>query len=412
MFRLTAKQLVAAKPGKYMDGAGLQFVKRPDGSAAWGLRFTIHGRRREMGLGPFPDVSLAEARRLAEGARALVRDGADPIRHREKMKREAQRNLHLLRDVANDCFESRKTELKGDGVAGRWLSPITTHVLPKLGTVPIAEIDQTAIRDALKPIWHTKAKTAEKAIQRLGAIMTHGAALGLDVDLQACVKARALLGPQNHVVEHIDAVAWRDVPGFYASLGDATGELALKLLILTGVRSAPLRHLHESHLDGPVWTIPAMLMKGARGKTEDFRVPLTPEALAVIAEARATARNGYLFPGNKGIPISDMAMSMLMRRRELDARPHGFRSSLRDWIAEVHTDTPHEVAEMMLAHQSDNKVVRSYRRTDFLDQRRALLEKWADHVTGKPAKPAEQPVPVEETAAEVIDFTKLRGARG
>jgi integrase len=212
----------------------------------------------------------------------------------------------------------------------------------------------------------------------------HGAALGLDVDTDAVAKAKALLGHQNRNVEHIGAIAWSDVPAFYRSLAtDNVGELALRLLMLTGVRSAPLRFLHEDHIDGDVWTIPARLMKGRRGETEDFRVPLTPEALAVIAEARKAARDGLLFPGNrKGAPISDMAMSMVMRRRELDARPHGFRSSLRDWIAEVHTDTPHEIAELMLAHRSDNKVVRSYRRTDFLDQRRALLEKWADHVTG------------------------------
>ncbi len=403
MYRLNAKGLVSAKAGKHQDGGGLQLVKREDGGAQWVLRVTVHGRRREMGLGRYPDVGLAEARRLAEGARAIVRDGADPIRHREKMKREAVRNLHLLKDVASDCFEARKASLKGDGVNGRWFSPLEIHVLPKLGNTPVAEIDQAAIRDVMKPIWHAKAKTAEKALQRLAIVMTHAAALGLDVDLQACVKAKALLGAQNHTVEHIDAIAWANVPAFYKSLGNTTGELALKLLILTGVRSAPLRFMHESHIDGDIWTIPAALMKGGRNKTDDFRVPLTPEALAVIGEARTASRDGLLFVGHKGKQISDMAMSMVMRRRKFDARPHGFRSSLRDWLAEA-TDAPHEVAEAVLAHVTDGKVVRSYRRTDFLDQRRALLERWAVHVTGKPAKPAEE----QEVAAETRSLVERR----
>lgn len=381
--KLVAKKLATLPPGKHEDGAGLRLVKRPDGGAWWVLRVTTLGRRREMGLGSFPAVSLAEARHAAEEARTVVRGGKDPIKERDRAKREASRNLHILNDVAKDAFESRKAKLKGDGTAGRWFSPVELHILPKLGKMPVAEISQTDIRDCLKPIWNTKVKTAEKAIQRLSIIMTHAAALGLDVDLQATTKARALLGHQNHTVEHVPALPWREVPDFYKSLNvDNIGELALRLLILTGVRSAPLRFLHESHIDDDVWTIPADLMKGGRGKTSEFRVPLTDEALAVIAEAKKSSRDGFLFPGTKKGVISDATMSRLMERRDMEARPHGFRSSLRDWLAEA-TDAPHEIAEAVLAHTVDNVVVRSYRRTDFLDQRRALLEKWADHVTGK-----------------------------
>lgn len=142
MNRLSAKAVVALAPGKYADGAGLWLVKRNDGGAQWVLRVTVNGRRREMGLGAYPAVSLAEARRQAEDARAKTRDNLDPIRERERARRAATRNMHLLKDVALDAFESRKAELKGDGIAGRWFSPLELHVLPKLGSVPVADIDQ------------------------------------------------------------------------------------------------------------------------------------------------------------------------------------------------------------------------------------------------------------------------------
>ena len=383
MNRLSARALPSLPPGKHADGAGLWFVKREDGGAQWVLRVTVHGRRREMGLGAYPAVSLADARRKADQARAQVRENLDPIKERERARREASSKLHILSDVAADAFESRKAELKGDGKAGRWFSPLELHVLPKLGKVPVSDLDQKDIRDCLAPIWHTKADTARKAMNRLAICMKHAAALGLDVDLQATDKARALLGKQRHEVENIPAMHWQDVPGFYESLSDGTvTHLALRLLILTGVRSLPLRFVHESQLEGEIWTVPREAMKGRKGMTSDFRVPLVPEAMAVIEEARRHSRDGYLFPSTRKGVISDATMSRLMERRGMVERPHGFRSSLRDWLAEA-TDAPHEVAEACLGHRTDGAVVRAYRRTDFLEQRRVLMGRWAKHVTGQ-----------------------------
>ena len=380
--RLSARGAAAAGPGKYPDGAGLWLVKEESARGKWVLRVTVHGKRREMGLGPFPAVPLAEARRKADEARTTVRNGLDPIKERERARREAARNLHLLKDIAADCFESRKAELKGDGKAGRWFSPLELHVLPKLGAMPVADIDQTDIRDCLAPIWHNKAVTALKALNRLALCMKHAAALGLAVDLQACDKARALLGKPRHKPQNIPALQWKDVPAFYATLTDKTvTHLALRLLILTGVRSNPLRFLHLDQIDGDVWTVPADAMKGRRDATEPFRVPLVPEALAVIKAAKAHARDGFLFPSARKGVISDATMSRLMERRDMEARPHGFRSSLRDWLADT-TDAPHEVAETMLGHTTGGAVVNAYRRTDFLEQRRVLLARWAGHVTG------------------------------
>jgi integrase len=212
--------------------------------------------------------------------------------------------------------------------------------------------------------------------------MRHAAALGLDVDLQVTEKAKALLGKSRHKPKNIPAMAWANVPAFYASLQEPnTTHLALRLLILTGVRSGPLRNLQLDEIGGDVWTIPSEKMKGRVDATEDFRVPLSSEARRVIALARPFSRNGFLFPNTRGGVISDMTLSRHMERRGLEARPHGFRTSLRTWLAEA-TDAPHEVAEAMLAHVVDGSVVRAYRRTDFLEPRRTLIERWADHVTG------------------------------
>lgn len=384
--RLTAGFLKAPKPGKHCDGAGLWLVVRDDGGAQWVLRVTVHGRRREMGLGGYPVLGLAAARKLAGRWRDVAAAGRDPIKEREAEERAARREDISLAILTADAFEARKAELKGDGTAGRWLSPLTLHVLPKLGKVPVTDLDQRDIRDCLAPLWHVKADTARKALNRLSIVLRHAAALGLDVDLQATEKAKALLGKTRHVAKNIPAMAWADVPGFYASLEEPTPtHLALRLLILTGVRSTPLRTIRLDQIEGDVWTVPGESMKGRKGATDAFRVPLSREALRIIDLARPHARNGFLFANNRQGVISDMTLGRHMERRGLEARPHGFRTSLRTWLAEA-TDAPHEVAEAMLAHVADSGVVRAYRRTDFLEQRRVLAERWADYVTGGAGK--------------------------
>lgn len=381
--RLSASFIKTAPVGKHCDGAGLWLVVREDGGAQWVLRVTVHGRRREMGLGGFPALGLADARKQASRWRGVAAAGRDPIKEREAEARAARREDISLTILTTDAFEARKAELKDDGAAGRWLSPLNIHVLPKLGKVPVTDLDQRDIRDTLAPIWHTKADTARKALNRLSIVLRHAAALGLDVDLQATEKAKALLGKSRHVPKNIPAMDWRDVPAFYASLEEPTlTHLALRLLILNpGVRSKPLRNLRLEQIEGDVWTVPEGDMKGQKGKAPAYRVPLCQEAKRIIELARPHSRNGYLFPNTRGGVISDMTLSRHMERRGLEARPHGFRTSLRTWLAEA-TDAPHEVAEAMIAHMADSGVVRAYRRTDYLEQRAKLADRWADHVTG------------------------------
>ncbi|MBI1495225.1 tyrosine-type recombinase/integrase [Halocynthiibacter styelae] len=381
--KLSAAFVKSAPAGKHGDGGGLSLHKRSATSGKWIFKFSLHGKRPEMGLGPYPEVSLRQAREAATEARQHVREGRSPIKVRQKERREAERNLHLLKDIALDAFEARKAELKGDGKAGRWFTPLELHVLPKLGRVPVAEIDQIDIRNTLAPIWHEKADTAYKALGRLAICMKHAAALGLEVDLNATEKARALLGKQRHKITHLPALPWKEVPAFYRSLSEPIlTHLAMRLLILTAMRSKSVRLAHLDQIEGDTWTIPAENMKSRKDAATDFRVPLSPEAQEVISEASKSARDGYLFPGVRKGVISDATMSRYMERREMEARPHGFRSSFRDWVAET-TNTPHEVAETALGHVVGGSVERAYRRTDHLEQRRALMCRWADYVTAK-----------------------------
>ncbi len=385
MNRLKSQGLSATLgAGKYNDGAGLLLHKRKDGGAQWLYRYTIHGRRREMGLGALRDVSLKQARELATGWRAVLREGRDPIKEREKQKREAISNLHYLKDIALDTFETRKAELKGDGKNGKWFTPLRLHILPKLGCLPVSEITQTEIRNTLSPIWHTKAVIAQTALIRLNLYLKHAAALGLDVDLQATEKARSLLGKQRHKVINRPAMDWRDVPAFYQTLCQkiTMTQLALRLLILTGVRTNPLRHIHKDQVEGNIWTIPAENMKGKRDATTEFRVSLSTEALEVLKQARLLSRNDFFFSATGRGPLAEKCMAQYMRDNKLEACPHGFRSSLRDWLAET-TDAPYEVAETILSHTVGGQVERSYRRTDYLEQRRVYMDKWAAYVTGQ-----------------------------
>ena len=379
--RLTALTLRSLPSGKHPDGAGLYLIKPDAVTGRWILRYRQFGRRRDMGLGGWPRVGLGDARRAAEAARRLVDDGLDPISSRRLKTKASQ---HLLRNIAKDCFDARKAELRGEGVAGRWYSPIEVHLLPKLGSTPVVSLNQVMIKDALAQLWKEKPVTAQRALERLGIILRYAAAMGLEVDLQATAKARLLLGKPRHQVQHIPAMAWSDVPNFYSSLVDLSStHLALRFLILSGMRSAPVRHaaLQQIDLNTKVWTVPADLMKGLAGHTEDFRVPLSSEAVRVIDLATSSvSRDGLLFPGEANV-IGDMTLSRHMLRRGLAARPHGFRTSLRVWLAEQ-TDASREVAETILAHTVGGKVERAYRRTDFLEQRRRYLESWGEFVSG------------------------------
>nr|WP_330169571.1 integrase arm-type DNA-binding domain-containing protein [Bartonella grahamii] len=381
MHRLSASFVKRSPQGKYCDGAGLGLNVRKDNTRSWFFRYTHHNKRREMGLGSVTKLSLKEARELARYYSDILKEGNDPIVFREQTVLKQQSNM--FKEIAQAAFESKKAELKNEGKNGRWFSPLELHVIPHIGNLPIEKLTANIIRNVLASLWHEKADTARKALNRINICLKYAAALGLDVDLQACMKARVLLGKPRATSTSIPAMPWQEVPVFYQSLDDKIlSNLALKLLILTGARSYPLRYLRLEQIDKNIWTIPKENMKGIVGKVSDFRVPLSHEALKVIEKSLPFEKNGFLFAGLRGNPISDASMAKYMTVCGLTYRPHGFRSSLRDWISET-TSTPFEIAETVLAHSVRSSVTKAYMRTDFLEQRYVLLEQWAAFISGE-----------------------------
>lgn len=370
--QMKAKNLSA---GKYADGHGLWLVKRSKTAGKWVQRLSVHGRRREMGLGPWPEVSIAEARARAEGARKMLRDGTDPIIEREKAKASARKIT--VAEAIDGCFKARQAELKNDGEAGRWMSPLNVHVIPKIGRYPIEDVNQHILKELLGPIWHDKPEAAAKALNRVNLTLKHAAALGLDVDLQATMKARALLGKQRHEVTHIPSMPYTEAPAFYQWLKTKPGmaPLALCFLILTVARTSEVRFARFDEIEGDVWTLSAQRTKSGK----PHRIPLTDEAVQVVQTARKTTDGDHLFTAHRGKPLSDAAMSTFMKREGYEDRPHGFRATFRTWAEEV-ADAPHEVKEACLGHNVDDSVVRAYQRSDRLELRRQLLEKWTKNL--------------------------------
>ncbi len=375
---LTASKLKKMSEGTHSDGRGLYFFVRGD-SRTWSLRYTAGGRRREMSLGVYPDVGLAEARQRRDEARQALSAGTDPQAARKQAE---ERTLAVL---AEQAFEAIKGDLKNEGKAGRWKSPLKTHILPTLGGVDVTTLTARQVRDVLAPIWRTKTSASAKALDRLGIVMRHAAAAYPgEVDLEVVPSAKVLLGSQGHTVTHIPAMPWAEVPTFYATLGNTPTELAMRLLILTASRSAPIRFAHVDQFDGETWVIPGANMKFRKSKQRqvapDFRIPLSDEAQRVVELARPLARDGFLFCAHKGKPISDAAMAKFLDREGLPYRPHGFRSSFREWATK--TKQNWMIAELSLAHLVGNKTERSYERADLLEERRPLMQEWSDHVSG------------------------------
>lgn len=371
--QMRAKNLGA---GKHADGQGLWLMKRNLSAGKWILRVVVSGKRREMGLGRWPDVSISEARERAATARRTLRDGLDPIQERTKSERIVK--CLTLKEAIDGCYGAKQAELKKEGTAGRWMSPLSTHIIPKLGKVSVEDIDQHALVETLQPIWHEKPEAARKALNRVNLTLKHAAALGLEVDLQAPMKAKALMGKQRHEVTHIPSMPYQDATAFYQWLKakDTVSALALRFLMLTVARTSEVRLATFDEIVDDVWTLPPSRTKTKR----EHRVPMTGEVLAIVERCRELSPNEYLFPALKGKPISDMAMSTFMKHEGYEARPHGFRATFRTWAEEC-TDAPFEVKEAVLGHAVDVGVVGAYQRSDRLYRRKNLIEDWSIHLS-------------------------------
>lgn len=383
---LTALKVSHAKPGRHADVHGLYLVVRDSGSRSWMLRLQHRGRRRDFGLGPARDVSLADARILASDYRKMVRHGLDPIKELG-LRRKAAPSFET---VARGCYDAMKGGWKDQRHAS-WLSSLENHVFPTIGKTPIDAIDSTTVLGVLEPVWTTIPDTARRILQRIGTVIDYAHIKGFvpeEISLRSVTRG---LPRQMRKVTHREAMPYADVPNFMRkllALANSTGRDALKLTVLTGVRSNETRFATwgEFDLDAGVWSIPATRMK----MKEPHVIPLSPPAVALMRRlaAERVALDGKLAPGafifthSRGKAISDMTMLKVLRDMKLiGITVHGFRSSFTDWAAEQ-TEFPKEIADKALAHTVPNAVEAAYRRTDFFDKRRTLMNQWAAFAVG------------------------------
>jgi integrase len=386
--KLSPAKVKNARPGKYDDGGGLKLVVSNAGAKKWVLRFTINGKRREMGLGSYPDVKLGEARNDASDYRKLVTKGVDPI----EARRIEQVEIPTFTTCAARYIRAHRRSWKNAKHARQWVSTLKTYARAEIGTKKVDAITTEDVLKILQPIWTTKTETAKRLQGRIENIL----------DFAAAHKYRDRLNParwRGHLdkllakpsrvkkVSHHPAMPYSDVPGFMMELAanGSTSTLALQFLILTATRTSEVLQAkwEEVDLEKGVWTIPAERMKARR----EHRVPLSDAALNILAALTRLEGNPYLFPGSRhGRPLSNMALLQLMRGMGYGVNgnrggyvPHGFRSSFRDWAGEV-SSYPRDVAEMALAHTIKNKVEAAYRRGDLFEKRRKMMQEWGEYL--------------------------------
>ena len=374
---LTAIKAKSLKePGRYTDGRGLMLYVKASGSKSWVLRLTINGKRRDIGLGSFDDVPLAAARDRADELRAVARSGKDPLQKEEK----AECTPMTFREAAKASHEERKPGWRNAKHRAQWLSSLETYAYPFIGDLPVADVDGPAIRDLLARIWLSKPETARRVRQRIGAVLDWAYAKGMRSSEAPIRSISKGLPRQPKKDKHFAALPYVEAPALMTKLCESStiGRLALRFLILNASRSGEVRKAQWKEIDRnkAVWTVPPHNSKTGK----EHIVPLTPPAISILnelAEAYGEEADSIIFPGKGGKPMSDMTLMKVFRTSYPGKYTvHGFRSTFRDWAAEQ-TDFAGEVVEAALAHTIPNKVEAAYRRTNFLEKRRMLMNEWA-----------------------------------
>ena len=381
------------------------------GSRSWVMRYQIKGRRRDMGLGAYPSVTLAQARESARAAREVLRQGMDPVEHARAARQRLiveQETAVVFADAATHYIATHEHGWRNAKHAQQWRNTIETYANPVIGKVALRDIDVAMVRRILEPIWTTKNETASRVRGRIESIIDWGITMGY----RTTANPARWKGHLEHLLAQPSKVARRtrqpalpyaDMPEFMQALRKQhnTSARALEFLILTGVRSGEVRNAtwSEFDLDKAVWTIPAERMKGGR----EHRVPLSEQALRLVRAQQEVSFCSFVFPSPNrprdpeadGAALSDMALTAVMRRMALTQKavPHGFRSTFRDWVSETTTHS-NEVAEMALAHSIRNRVEAAYRRGDLFGKRRQLMQEWADFVLRQ--QPSPNVVPISE----------------
>ena len=381
--KLSARQILNAEPGKHEDGAGLRLIVSKKSSKRWELRFTFNNKRREMGLGAYPTVSLSDARLRAHEARKLVSQGVDPIKANKAPK------IPTFTEISARYLRSHRNAWSRNH-AKAWVRSITTDAKHHLGAKRIDRIDTEDILKTFTPIWNIKPVSAKRLQSRIENILDYASAHQYREQFNpARWKGhldKLLPNPKRlSRVSHFTAMPYQDCHSLMGELqkNESFPSKALQLLILTATRSDEVRYAKwtEINLDDGIWTIPSERMKSGR----EHRIPLADQALKLINSLPKVLDNPYLFPGHKiGKPINHRAKWELLRRKMeyTDVTVHGFRSSFRDWAGET-TNFPNHVVEMALAHAIKNSTEAAYRRGDLFNKRRTLMESWSNYLDPK-----------------------------
>ena len=380
---LTALAVKNAKPGRHVDGHGLCLVVKPTGGKSWVLRIQVAGRRRDIGLGSIAELTLAEAREKAAALRKAAKSGRDPVLERDGDKRLPP----TFQNAAIACH----TDLKGGWgakAAAAFLSSLETHAYPKLGNIRVDLIEAWHVQDMLMPIWLDIPIMARKVRGRIATVLNYAKAKGWRTT-EAPSRSIAVGLPKQAKSSNFAAMPYKDVPAFVAELRDQPetfGRLALLFTIFTAARGGEVRQMRWSHLDleQRLWNRPAHLMKSKTAHA----VTLNQSALSILEHAAVfkSAPDALVFMGKSNKTISDMTLTKVMRDAKLPFTVHGFRSSFRDWAAEMRPSVPDAAAEAALAHVVPDQVVRAYKRTPLIEIRRGLLEDWGNFIDGREGK--------------------------
>jgi integrase len=357
----------------------------------WVLRIVVAGKRRDIGLGGYPEVGLAQARQRARDVRDTVARGLDPL----VQKREAQAKMHTERlmattfeRAAHEYLDAHSASWRNAKHAAQWRSTLATYTFPVLGQQLVRDVDRAQVLAVLQPIWQTKTETASRVRGRIEQVISFAVQAGYREDGLNPARWRGnldkVLGDPQRITktQHHRAISVAQAPAFMARLASVPGHgaRALEFAVLTAARSGEVRGATwaEIDLDAAVWTIPAARMKAQR----EHRVPLSSAALSILRNLPRVVKGqgaDIVFCNTKQGPLSDMTLTAVMRRLGEEAVPHGFRSTFRDWAAEK-TNYPNEVCEAALAHTVGDKVEAAYRRGDLFDKRRRLMTDWASYL--------------------------------
>lgn len=389
-----AKELSAYQVKRFKDAglyavggvAGLHLQITDRGARSWILRVVIGARRRDLGLGGYPDTTLEQAREKAREMRHQIWQGIDPLAARKAAQdalRAAEAKRLTFDQAALQCWRARSQEFKNGKHAKQWLSTLELYATPVLGNLPVDQIELPHVVKVVEPIWTTKTETASRLRGRIETVLEWAKASGYRNGGENPAKWETLkhvLPTPSKVrkIKHYAALPWQEMGAFMADLRkrEGMGARALEFAILTAARSGEVRGGTWDEIDfkAKVWTVPAERMKAGK----QHRVPLSEPAVKLLKALPRFEGSPYIFPAARGGMLSDMSISAVTRRMGLDVVPHGFRSSFKDWCR-TSTAYPDEVSELALAHVNSDATRAAYARDELLQQRQKLMADWAKY---------------------------------